>query len=550
MEIIKNEYNIKLFVPVVDSSLQGKLECFDDDNKRQILVIVYNANYSYCGLDYSSSLKGNYTWPMSIGNSTVTLPCLRPTTSNVERYCNLNGNWGRINENECDYISNSTRLLDKLYKNGSSNSLNILGQYLMDNSALFTSEKKNLILILNIIDNIIHKTSANRATTQKVLSIISKIIYSNPTVLKQSVINYSLTEKIFKIIKKLAYGIKLKNDEVVQLTFNGLTFYSKMISTDNGISCSTSFGRPLRCTKYSNETKYDWSKYDLYSNYIIPPSNDSSRIILVVFENEAVFGSDFGKFLEYPIIYSSFSPDGDVVGEIELIVKEEETKISLKKFIPANGVWYNATCSEVIENPLINFKCRSNIEAAYAIVSRQNRGKFFHLDFRVRLLGSIAFTGCAVVFLSSIITAILCCRWQKPAPSEWRHSITNLCISFSLCSTLFCVDFIEPPLICSIRPLLLNLFIFSGFCWSISANYVAKQAIFKKVFSIEDQELETAEVGTKSSCLKYYLIGYGLPLLVIGLTAAITLRYIEFSDSLSSPFFTYRVIVSYFSNFF
>ncbi|CAD5118077.1 DgyrCDS6816 [Dimorphilus gyrociliatus] len=525
-----NKHDIKLTVPVVDLSLQGILACSDGTDKYIIKIIVYDSNDTFCGLDHSSSLKGNYTWKMTVSNTTVIQKCKSPRKANIERYCNTNGKWTNVNEENCEFLANSTRLLDKLYKNDSSNSLNILGQYLMENSVSFTSEKKNLILILNIIDRHIHKTSVNRDTTHMVLSIISKIIYSNPTVLKQSVINYSLTEKIFKIIKKLAYGIKLGSDDIVQLTFNGLTFYSKMVSTHSGISCSASFGKSLKCTKYVNESDYNWDNYDLYTSYHLPPSNDSTRIILVVFDNEAVFGSDFGENLNYPIIYSSFSPNGEVTGEVDFTIRKDDTGVSLKRFIPGVGVWFNATCIDIEDSALLSFKCRSNFEAAYALVSQESKRSFFHFDFRVRLLGSIAFTGCAVVFLSSIISAILCCRWQKSAPSEWRHSIANLCVSFSLCAALFCVDFIEPPLICSIRPLLLNLFIFSGFCWSISANYVAKQAIFKKVLSIEDDELETAEVDSRSSCFKYYLIGYGLPLLVIGLTAAITLRPKEIGD--------------------
>ncbi|CAG4974634.1 unnamed protein product [Parnassius apollo] len=106
-----------VFFPNITNHHMGNWTCMYSDQNRirhnhTVQVLVLSNRTQYCGTNHTINNKGLYSWPQLLLNHTAIVPC-RSGEGTAYRHCNANGTWGPVNTTECSYISNVTKLLQQ-----------------------------------------------------------------------------------------------------------------------------------------------------------------------------------------------------------------------------------------------------------------------------------------------------------------------------------------------------------------------------------------------------------------------------------------------------
>lgn len=106
-----------VFIPNITNHHTGNWTCFYSDqnfikHNHTVEVIVLSNSTVYCPTENTVDNKGLYSWPQSLVNHSVSVPC-RSGDSLAYRYCRENGTWSIANTSSCAYLSNVTKLLQQ-----------------------------------------------------------------------------------------------------------------------------------------------------------------------------------------------------------------------------------------------------------------------------------------------------------------------------------------------------------------------------------------------------------------------------------------------------
>lgn len=115
-----------LTIPNLERNHTGIWNCLMVSNQgnhsKGITVIVISDDTRYCPTEVTSNNKGSYTWPRTIVNNTVTMPCeslqLNGDTAlqKASYFCSLEGQWEHLNTSNCPYTSDTTKILEQFSK--------------------------------------------------------------------------------------------------------------------------------------------------------------------------------------------------------------------------------------------------------------------------------------------------------------------------------------------------------------------------------------------------------------------------------------------------
>lgn len=115
-----------LFISKLERNHTGIWNCSihsdQGNHSKGITVIVISEETQYCPIEVTVNNKGSYTWPRTVVNFTVSMPCehLRLNSEISEQkasyFCAPDGQWQNLNTTACAYISETTRILEHFSK--------------------------------------------------------------------------------------------------------------------------------------------------------------------------------------------------------------------------------------------------------------------------------------------------------------------------------------------------------------------------------------------------------------------------------------------------
>jgi G protein-coupled receptor 125 len=108
-----------LRIPYVSRNHSGNYDCRlvsqQANLSRSVSVLVISEKTKYCHATETSSNKGDYSWPKTIVQKTVVLPCVSEVSQNAfaSKKCNELGFWEKADVSKCPYVREETRILEQ-----------------------------------------------------------------------------------------------------------------------------------------------------------------------------------------------------------------------------------------------------------------------------------------------------------------------------------------------------------------------------------------------------------------------------------------------------
>lgn len=124
------------------------------NHSKGITVVVISDDTQYCPIETTTNNKGSYTWPRTVVNYTVTLPCesmrlnSEVTEQKASYFCSSEGLWKRLNTSSCQYISDTTKILEQFSKVN----LSLTRANIFESAKHFKNQTSDLKIFKDVMD--------------------------------------------------------------------------------------------------------------------------------------------------------------------------------------------------------------------------------------------------------------------------------------------------------------------------------------------------------------------------------------------------------------
>ncbi|KAL7302319.1 hypothetical protein TKK_0004982 [Trichogramma kaykai] len=565
--------------PVKESHI-GQWNCFlistYGNISRAINVIVISNNTQYCPLSVTRSNKGVYAWPRTVLGWKVELDCEGNGVSiglpapKATYECNNKGEWVNLNMEQCPYVSATTKILEQF----STVNVSLTTLSLPKGSLLETIKKlKNITgegvsltdpvevhFVTQILENYASYLVEEKELGTMLIDVVNVLLNLPKSMLKAAEIHYKACTRLIKTIEMIVEvtpanqliqlhktNMALEEYRVKPETFAGLmcTWYNNLDSIypkslhcsmnnkssilnphpgETSIEASIQLPRSLfNRVKSSSTNTYQlmvsmftdnklFPKIKNFDNMDITSSIAGSKLIGVKVQNltEPVF-----IMLKAPLIHYSNSKPIPVVWDSSLNNK--------------TGGWTSDGChlSNFINN-LIIFHC--DRLSYYGILQdksfldengKTRTGAAFKYSHPAIYVGSFILLFCLIW---STVTYV-CCYASIAMPKRAKHGIVNTWIAMALLCLLYTsgIQQTENLEICQGVGIGLHYLTLCCLLWmTVSASNMYKRLTKSSDPITDDDELQ--EPPIRKPVLGLYLVGWGIALIICGISGAINMR--------------------------
>ncbi|XP_019760183.2 adhesion G protein-coupled receptor A3 isoform X2 [Dendroctonus ponderosae] len=536
------------------SSTQG-------NHSKSTAILVISDDTKYCPMTTTKGNKGTYIWPRTIVNCTVSIPCkflndyYDSSYQTVSHYCSSNGTWQRLNSSRCSYISDTTRILEGFSKvhNSILESARHLKEY-TTNISIFKdvmdlvytvktiesyassqpSEPLSNIL-MDVVNNLINlpwyylkKSDAEHKSCSKLVDFIESLALANPNVLFQ---RESFIVQAFPLDKGSFSGLKCSWFRSEVNPFDSIF----SCNSNNNIPDSTAFqGRNIETSIIIPDSIFNQTKSQADAD-----AKDSS-VVVSIHSSSNFFPIDATR--EGNELVSSAVIGVKIVGSYQIepshpvivtIRAPHSTSYEVAPFTPvywdqAAGNWSADECQFGHHwQDYMVFSCRKlgyyglMQEVAYSNSTETYPGVF-------RLSHPAIYVGNALLFVS-LLTAILSYILgfvSIQMPKKAKHCLINTWAAIALLCFIYSFGIYQTQdqKLCQIIGLILHYLSLSSLLWMCAAVNTMHKRLSKNGESILQDDDLPSEQPIKKPVMGLYLVGWGVALIVCGLSAAINVR--------------------------
>ncbi|XP_076245480.1 remoulade [Calliopsis andreniformis] len=576
---------------IVDSSLSiisvkeehnGQWNCLlvsvSGNRSKAISIIVISDQTRYCPLAVTRNNKGIYTWPRTVVGWKAELPCegnhltgLMQMPLKASYHCNVIGYWENLNTDLCPYISHITKSLEQFSKVN----LTLTKMSLLETAKKFKNYTEHGIkvtdpvevnFITQTIENYINFLIEEKELGTMLIDVISTVINLPKNILRKAEISFKSCTRLIKAVEKIIEftpfiqfykkNIALEEFRLKRDSFTGLicTWYSNIVHNGNPearfLQCTTnnrtnpinikdrvieaSIHLPASLLQYSQESVTQRLMISVYSNGRLFPKtiNNNDMAITSCVIGSKLFGISVENLSE-PVYVMLRAPLYYYAGHKLLPVVWDET-------LNKSGGWTNDGCHlrNVINN-LIIFHCnRLGYYGLLQDISYLNQdGSFTRPKFKYSnpaiYIGSIVMITCLII---TSVTYIICYT-SITMPKKAKHCVINTWCAMALLSFAYSIGIhqTENIRICQSVGLILHYFSLCSLLWmAVSASNMYKKFSKLDFEDISDNELQDPPVP--KPLLGLYLIGWGIGMIICGISGAINLReYAGYSYCFLTP---------------
>ncbi|XP_050304221.1 adhesion G protein-coupled receptor A3 [Anthonomus grandis grandis] len=536
------------------SSIQGNYS-------KSTTIFVLSEDTQFCPITTTNDNKGVYIWPKTVVNHTVTMPCeflndyYEASIQTASYYCSINGTWQDLDTSKCSFISDTTRILEGFSKVNSSilESARHLKEF-TSNLTIF-EDCIDLVFAIEAIENYA-ALQQSEPLTNILMDVTSNLMHLPFSYLKKSDLAYRSCSKLLDDMENWALNhsaILFQRENFViesfptgKESFSGIKcswFRNEHNALDSLFSCSLSHNIPDSIvlqgktietsvtvpdsvfTKNKNELSEELKDYS-----ILVSMHASSKLFPIDDEREgkeAVTSAVVGVKIIGP---AHAEPSHPITVTIRA---PHSTSYEVTPFTPvywdsALGRWTTQGCrfGQHWQDHIV-FSCRKlGYYGLMQDVSNSNITGSFTGIFRashpaIYIANVILFITLLISILSYIFgfTSI-------QAPKKAKHCLINTWISIAMLCFMYTFGIYqtEEPKLCQVVGLALHYLSLCSMLWMcVTVNSMYKRLSKNGDSILPDDDLPS-EQPIKKPIMGLYLVGWGVALIVCGLSAAINIR--------------------------
>ncbi|KAM5163990.1 adhesion G-protein coupled receptor G6 isoform 2-T2 [Mantella aurantiaca] len=469
-----------------------------------------------------------YQWPQTRPNITKEIQCLKSTMYTAKRTCflglfNYTSYWGDPDLSEC--IDNAENLASQL--------LNLTGQQEL------TQEK--VVDYVQTLMKIVNDVDINADLGKTVVNVFSNILSNSDSVLTKS------SSNALKTIEALALKIQFSGPSVSIASRNLCLGVSKVNATSyNGSSFSV--GAPTN----NNEFQIDMNQNrDNPLASVVLPSSLLSELsqsdFYTVSRAQFTFFSKAGLFQDSQLSSVNRKLNSYIVacsiGNISIHNLADPVRISVKHQTPqengdptcvfwdtrknsGNGGWSQDGCKMLLNESNANQTvCLCNHLTNFGILMDLQRTQTSLDPTNTKILTFITYIGCGISAISTAATLLTYIAFEKIRRDYPSKILMNLSTALLFLNLFFLLDgwlaSFEINELCIAVAALLHFFLLATFTW-MGLEAVHMYIALVKVFN----------TYIRRYILKFCIIGWGIPAVVVAIVLASTHSNIAYGSNL------------------
>ncbi|XP_035671784.1 adhesion G protein-coupled receptor A3-like [Branchiostoma floridae] len=552
------------------------------NDTRNVSVMVISNEPVYCEEETIRNNKGSFTWPRVLAGVPISLPCPQGGGTGyagggrgpvATRRCTREGWWDELDVSQCQYVNEITRVLEMFTKQpvNTTNVLRLANQlntYMRE--ARSFRDKMDIIYTSNLMDKFVRFTESNRELGEVLVDIASHMMDVDEKTLWESQQVARACSRIVQCLERLAsQTLTNKNKGISKLSAN-IAMEAFMVKPQSfiGMTCSAYTQDSSASPPYTeqhficnsgNITNIQNREQNrvLQASIQIPPSvfnrvlsrrpkkqSDSFKLQFVVYKNGRLFPStgnsthladQKGRRTVVTHVISSRIDGLDVKNLSEPVVIRLRPFAHGSDMVPVfwdftelngQGGWKRGGC-QVVSSDVNLTTVHCNHLTNFAILQDMNNpnGKGYpHSYGPLEPLHPVVYAGsalCILGLLATLFTYIIFRRNIK-IPRRNFHMLINLCLNVSLGCAAFTggVNRIYNEKVCQGVGIVIHLMSLCTLLWiGIGARNVYKQMAKVEMLTPDLQ------VQVPRPMLRFYLVGWGVPMIICGITAAANLHH-------------------------
>ncbi|XP_066586020.1 adhesion G protein-coupled receptor A3 [Prorops nasuta] len=562
---------------IVDSSLNivpvkmehnGQWNCFlvsmNGNRSKAISIIVISDETQYCPLTITRNNKGIYAWPRTVVGWKAELPCegnglsgLMQISLKATYQCNTTGFWEDLDTESCPYISHTTKVLEQFSKVN----LSLAKSTLLETAKRFKnytgngvalSDPVEINFITQTIENYLNFLTEEKELGNILIDIISSVMNLPKEILQIAENNFKSCTRLLKSVEtitKFSPSIQShkKNMALEEFKINSDSFNGLMCTWYSGITTESKEEDKLLYCATNNKTAPMNMKDKMVEASVQLPASLLHKIkqaaiqqlMVSMFSDSRIFPRVLDKNLDIstPVVGAKLigATIQNLSEPIYIMLKVPFYKYANKIPRPVvwdqtdeSSGWSSSGCklSNFLNN-LIIFHCyRLGYYALLQDVTDLNQnslkiGAQFKFSHPAIYIGSFINISCLVF---TIVTYILCYTsigMQKKA----KHCVINIWLSMTLLTFLYMIGIhqTENIQICQSVGLILHYLSLCCLLWmATSASNMYKKLSKPDITALPEDEM--SEQPLPKPLLGLYLVGWGIGLIICGISGAINLR--------------------------
>ncbi|XP_011873777.1 PREDICTED: probable G-protein coupled receptor 125 isoform X2 [Vollenhovia emeryi] len=565
---------------IVDSALSivpikeehnGQWNCLlvsvNGNKSKALSVIVISEHTRYCPLTVTRDNKGIYTWPKTIVGWKAELPCEGNRLTGMMQaplkafyHCNMSGQWEYLNTESCPYISHTTKILEQFSKVN----LSLTKSTLLETAKRFKNYTGNgsvkltdpveVHFIVRTIENYLSFLMDEKELGTMLVDIVSSMMRLPKEMLRRAEIHFKACTRLVKAVERIVeYApsiqshkkyMALEEFRVKRDSFGGLTctWYTSVATS------ADSDARFLHCTTINRTTPISTKDKTIEASIQLPASLLQHAQDGALAQQLMISLYSDSRFFPKTIVNDSMDVSTCIVGSkligtsirnlsepVYVMLKAplyyyngmRPTPVVWDETLNNVGAWTSDGCQLInLLNNLIVFHCdRLGYYGLLQEVSHLDGNSLHGAKFRYShpaiYVGSFVMITCLMIMSVTYIISYTSITMPKKA----KHSVINTWFAMALLSFLYSIGIqqTEHIEICQGVGLVLHYLSLCCLLWmAVSASNMHKKLTKPGLNVIPDDELPDQPIP--KPLLGLYLVGWGVALIICGISGAINLR--------------------------
>ncbi|CAH1961224.1 unnamed protein product [Acanthoscelides obtectus] len=576
-----------LTIPKLNRQHAGIWSCFllsvHGNFSKEIALVVISDESRYCPMTMTVTNKGSYSWPRTLVNNSAKMPCqslnLNYDAERQRAYhtCDAGGRWANLNTSACSYISEHTKILEQFSKVNSSieESAKHFRNYTL-NKNVFEDPVDLAFAVDTILGYLGHSPPSDSGTVAAILMDVADGLLDLPEAyLRHAQQLYNTSLRLLEAMETMAV-----------ITTASSPFHQTNLALESFTVKKEAF-EELRCTWYLNTSNPKSSMFSCssvgnsQSDIISLPGKTAEASITVpgdLFEQlrdqsemTLVDRRDFrllvamhrtaklfkGKDADKKDVTSAVV--GVNLGDIKvtnlttpvyaMVRRPPSTDLmEVRPFAPVRwdpsandgtGEWTSEGCSfsHQLQDHLV-FSCdQFGFYGLLQDVSRLRKQlESEKLTAKFKFSHPAIYVGAFILFISFLVAIMtyLLCYFDIQMPKKAKHSLVNTWMSIVLlCYVyIFGIHQTEDVRLCQGVGMTLHYLTLCSLLWMcVALNCMYKRLSKHRhlhdqaICNLQDDDLpSSSDRPVQKPILGLYLVGWGIGLIVCGLSAAINVN--------------------------
>ncbi|XP_014474409.1 PREDICTED: adhesion G protein-coupled receptor A3 [Dinoponera quadriceps] len=595
---------------IVDSALSivpvkeehnGQWNCLlvsvNGNKSKAVSVIVISEHTRYCPLAVTKNNKGVYTWPKTIVGWKAELPCegnrlsgLMQAPLKASYHCNTSGEWEHLNTDSCPYISHTTKILEQFSKVN----LSLTKGSLLEtakrfknytgNGAVKLTDPVEVDFVVRTIENYLNFLADEKELGAMLIDIVSSVTRLPKEMLKRAEVKFRACARLVRAIERITEftpsiqshkrHMALEEFRVKRDSFAGLTctWYANVADTADT-------ERFLHCTTINRTTPISAKDKTIEASIQLPGSllqhsidtGVAHQLMISMYSDSRLFPK---RAANHTMDVSTCVVGGKLIGTSVRNLSEPVYVMLKAPLYHYNGrrpqpVVWDETLNNVggwtsdgchltnLLNNLIVFHCdRLGYYGLLQEVSHLDmngnsmHGAKFRYSHPAIYVGSFVTITCLMIMSVTYIISYTSVTMPKKA----KHSVINTWFAMALLSFLYSIGIqqTEHIEICQGVGLALHYLSLCCLLWmAVSASNMYKKLAKPGLDAIPDEELPDQPIP--KPLLGLYLVGWGVALIICGISGAINLReyagyshcFLTSAPALAALFIPSGILIAY-----